>query len=115
MDLLTPGGIGGGGNYNAAGHAVTSDPTEVDLLTALEAMERGDIEYVILEDAHSQLFMQAAGDAKSGYVLEYAGGQADTIYSARGTVTGPLLTEILAAFLNHDQAWRTRVVWDIRG
>jgi hypothetical protein len=112
MELLTPGGIDLFAEVDEGGHAVTPNPTEDDLLEALTAMERGDIEYVIVQDGQTGPFMQAAGDASSGYVLEYTNGQDDTFYAARGDVSGTLVTEALGAFLNRDAAWRTMVVWD---
>ena len=90
MNLLFPDGTigedfgtGGGSKPNA---------TEDDLINALAALERGDIEYLGLEDDASNLFMQAAGDSASGYVLEYNEGQDDSMMHAEGMLSGTEIT-----------------------
>jgi hypothetical protein len=112
MDLLLPGGTSSTGNYNEGGHAVTPNATEDDLIDALAALERGDVEYVILEDPAPRTFMQAAGDARSGYVLEYNDAQDDLLMHAQGNLPGARVTEALTAFLNRDPSWRTMFVWE---
>ncbi len=111
MDLLLPGGSGSG-EINEMGHAVTHDANEDDLIEALAAMERGDIEYVILEDAATKMFMQAAGDARSGYDLQYNNGADDAMFQAQGKMSGAQITDALTAFLNQDITWRTTIVWE---
>lgn len=112
MNLLLPGGSISGGNVNEGGHAVTPDATEDDLIEALAALERGDVEYVILEDPATKFFMQTAGDPHSGYVLEYNDGQDGSMMHAQGSLSGSRVTEALGAFLNRDAAWRSMFVWE---
>lgn len=111
MDLLPPGGSGTG-EYNESGHRVTHHATEDHLIDALVALERGDIEYVILEDDASKMFMQAAGDASGGYMLQYNQGQDDSKLGAQGSISGIQVTAALTSFLNHDPAWRTMFRWE---
>lgn len=111
MDLLLPGGSGGD-EINEMGHAVTHNATEDNLIEALAALERGDIEYVILEDAASKMFMQAAGDARSGYDLQYNNGADDAMFQAQGKMSGAQITDAFLAFLSKDMAWRTRISWE---
>jgi hypothetical protein len=111
MDLLLPGGSGSG-EINEMGHAVTHNATEDDLIDALAAMERGDIEYVILEDSARKLFMQTAGDARSGYDLQYNNGADDVMFQARSKMSGAQITEAFMLFLNQDNAWRTMFDWE---
>lgn len=110
MNLLYPDGTatkdfatGGGSKPNA---------TEGDLINALTALERGDIEYVGLEDERTKKFMQAAGDGASGYILEYNDGSDDAMLRAPGTLSGTQLTAALSSFFNHDDAWRTMFRWE---
>lgn len=110
MDLLLPGGSGG--EINAMGHAVTHNATEDALIDALAALERGDIEYVILEDPANKMFMQAAGDARNGYDLQYNNGADDAMFQAQSKMSGAQITEAFSAFLNQDIAWRTMIVWE---
>ncbi len=107
MDLLLS---GGSGEVNAMGHAVTPEATENDLSEALAALERGEVEYVVLMDGAR--FMQAAGDARSGYVLEYNSDADDTLFRAQGEITGAQIVDAFAAFLNHDPVWRTTFAWE---
>ncbi len=111
MDLLSPGGSGSG-EVNEMGHAVTHNAAEDDLIDALAALERGDIEFVILQDNASKIFMQAAGDARSGYGLQYNNGADDSMFQAQGKMSGAQITDAFTAFLNHDVAWRTMFVWE---
>lgn len=111
MDLLLPGGFGSG-DYNDAGHQVTPNATETHLIDALAVLERGDIEFVILEDNASKMFMQVAGDSHSGYILEYNTGQDDSMFRAHGSVSGIQITAALTAFLNRDSSWRTLFDWE---
>ena len=111
MDLLLPSGTASG-EVNEGGHAVTHNATEDDLIDALAAMERGDIEYVILEDPANNMFMQAAGDGHSGYALQYNPGADDSMFQARGKMSGTQITDAFVAFLNKDISWRTSLVWE---
>ena len=111
MDLLLPGGSGSG-EINEMGHAVTHNATEDNLIEALAALERGDFEYVILEDPSSKMFMQAAGDARDGYDLQYNNGADDSMFQAQGKMSGTQITDAFTAFLNQDISWRTTFVWE---
>lgn len=110
MTLLYPDGAvaedftaGGGSKPNA---------TEDDLIYALAALERGDIEYVGLEDDTSKMFMQTAGDGANGYILECNNGQDDSMMRAPGTLSGTQIIAALSSFFNHDDAWRTMFRWE---
>jgi hypothetical protein len=109
MNLLLPGGMGG--DYGQGSHGLTPNATEDDLIEALAALERGDVEYVILED-ETKLFLQAAGDAASGYILEHNNPHDDSMMMrAAGNVSAAQLTGALTAFLNRDPSWRTMFTW----
>jgi len=111
MDLLLPGGSGG--EINAMGHAVTHNATEDALIDALAALERGDIEYVILEDPANKMFMQAAGDARNDYDLQYNNGADDEQFRATNPqLSGNEIVDAFAAYLQRDDSWRTRSSWE---
>ena len=110
MNLLFPDGTVG--EDFATGGGSKPNATEDDLINALAALERGDIEYVGLEEDAVNMFMQAAGDSASGYILEYNDGKDDSMMHAVGTLTGPQITDALSAFLNHDNSWRTMFRWE---
>lgn len=113
MDIVLPGGsdLFSGGDYRDSGSVAYPNASEDDLINALAAMERGDIEYVILQDDRSDLLIQVTGSPRQGYILEYSDGSDDTLYRANGTVSGFQVTEALTAFLNRDSMWRTAFVW----
>ncbi|GIL15632.1 MAG: hypothetical protein BroJett039_08050 [Chloroflexota bacterium] len=109
MDLVLPGGASlfGSTDYMDSTNTAHPNATEDDLINALAAMERGDIEFVILRDNVSKLFMQTTGNPVEGYYLEYNDGVDDVMFRARGdTLSGLQITDALTAFLNHDSAWR---------
>lgn len=110
MNLLFPDGTMGE-DFNTGGGS-KPDATEDDLIQALAALERGEIEYVGLAEPDSNVFMQVAGDAASGYILEYNEGRDDTMLRAQGALSGGLITDAMTAFLNHDNSWRTLFRWE---
>lgn len=115
MDLVLPGGASLFGSSDYMGSTNTAHPnaTEDDLISALAAMERGDIEFVILSDNESKMFMQTTGSPAEGYYLEYNDGTDDSMFRVRGdTLSGIQITDALTAFLNRDAAWRTMFVWE---
>jgi hypothetical protein len=116
MDLILPGGaslFSGSRNYMESGNVTVPNPTEDDLITALAAMERGDIEFVILQDDENKIFMQAAGTPHEGYVLEYNDNADNSMYRATNPgLTGSHITDALSSFLNRDTAWASKFHWE---
>ncbi|MGB3056406.1 MAG: hypothetical protein WBB52_16285 [Acidimicrobiales bacterium] len=75
----------------------------VDVLqSALEAMQRGEVEFVIIEDGDE--FVQAAGDGDGPYQLEH--------YAVDGTVTAaanagyPAVASVFTSYLAGDGSWQ---------
>lgn len=96
--------------YEGASDTVIPDATTDKLRNALAMMERGDSEYVILQDDNR--FLQAAGDAKSGYTLEYNEGSDKVQYRAVNTkLSGAEITDAFVAYLNQDPEWKTKFRW----
>jgi hypothetical protein len=119
MDLVLPGGaglidtlFGEPDSYLGSSNATHPNATEDDLITALAALERGDIEFVILQDTPNKTFMQTTGGPAEGYYLEYNDGSPDYNYRARATLSGTQLTEALVAFLHGDPSWKTVQAWE---
>jgi len=115
MDLVLPGGASlfGSTGYMDSTNTAYPNATAEDLSNALAAMERGDIEFVIVRDSESQLFMQTTGSPAEGYYLEYNDGKDDSMLRVRGdTLSKIQITEALTAFLKHDAAWQTMFVWE---
>lgn len=97
--------------YEGPGDYVIPNANKEKLLDALAAMERGESEYVILTDDNR--FMQAAGDSKSGYTLEYNDGTDGFQFRATNTkLSGIEITDAFLAYLNRDPWWRTRFTWE---
>jgi hypothetical protein len=114
MDLILPGGaiLFDNADANTSTNAVHPNATEDDLLAALTALERGDLEFVTLQDDSSKLYMQAAGNPYEGYVLEYNDGAQDHNYRAKNlNLSGVDIVAAMAAFLRRDQSWRTMFEW----
>lgn len=97
--------------YMGATDAVIPDSDENKLMAALTALARGEIEYVLLAD--DERFMQAAGDARSGYVLEYNDGSDKEQFRATNLqLSGSEIADIFTAYLQRDPSWRTRMSWE---
>jgi hypothetical protein len=96
--------------YEGPSDNVIPNANEDKLLDALAAMERGDSEYVILQD--DRRFLQAAGDAKSQYTLEYNDGSDKVQYRATNTrLSGTEITDAFVSYLNRDPSWKTKFSW----
>lgn len=97
--------------YRGDSDAVIPDADESKLTDALAALERGDIEYVILTD--DARFMQAAGDARSGYVLEYNdGSDREQFRATRQNIEKEELAGAFRSYLNRDATWKTLFSWE---
>ncbi len=114
MDLILPGGASlfGSTDYMDSTNTAHPNATEDDLINALAAMERGDIEFVILRDNASNMFMQTTGSPAEGYYLEYNNGADDVMFQARSKMSGTQITEAFMLFLNQDTAWRAMFEWE---
>ena len=82
--------------------------TEPQLTTALDALVRGDIEFVVLEDGDD--FLQAAGE--SPFALQHNDGKTSTMSAAAGGVDERTLRAAFSAYLHGDPRWRTLCRWD---
>lgn len=97
--------------YDGPTDAVIPDADTTKLMDALAAMERGEIEYVVLSD--DARFMQAAGDARSGYVLEYNdGSDKEQFRATRQHIQGEEIAAAFRSYLNRDATWKTLFSWE---
>ena len=97
--------------YEGPSDNVIPNADETKLLDALTALEQGDCEYVILQDDNK--FLQTAGDARSGYTLEYNDGSDRMQFRATDKkISGTAITDAFVAYLNHDASWRTQFTWE---
>jgi hypothetical protein len=118
MDIHIPDGsnffdllLHAGTAYMGSTDAVIPDADEDKLMAALAALERGDVEYVVLADG--ERFMQAAGDARSGYVLEYNDGSTEQQSRAtRQNLAGTEIADAFRRYLHRDASWQTDFTWE---
>jgi hypothetical protein len=111
MNLRTPGSGGvlesllnGLGRTASSGDDWTLEGvSEAQLAEALDAMQRGDIEYVILE--HGDDFLQTAGEGDGPYALEF--NSAGNMEEIRGGADATTMRAALFAYRRGDPAWRT--------
>jgi hypothetical protein len=83
--------------------------TEADLLEAIAAMERGDIEYVILEEGDT--FLQAAGAGDGPYALEWKPGPGGDMFEVSGGADLPTIRRVLLDFRRGGAGWRVECPW----
>jgi hypothetical protein len=89
--------------------ATVGDVSEPHLLEALDALERGDIEYVVLE--HGDEFVQAAGAGDGAYVLQAGSAATEARFEVPGGVDGPTLRRALVGYRRGDPQWRGALIW----
>lgn len=116
MEIHVPGGnfldilLDTNAAYQGPSDTVIPNASEDQLTDALTAMERGEIEYVILQDGDH--FLQAAGDAKTSYSLEYNDGSDKIQYRASNTkIPGAQVADTFRAYLKRDAEWKTKFSW----
>lgn len=97
--------------YGGDADNVIPDADEKKLRDTLAAFERGDCEYIILQDDNR--FLQAAGDIKSGYALEYNDGSDSFQFRATNrNISNDDLTSAFVSYLNGDASWRGKFTWE---
>lgn len=97
--------------YDGPTDAVIPNADETKLTDVLAALERGDIEYIVLSD--DARFMQAAGDARSGYVLEYNdGSDREQFRATRRHIKGEEIAGAFRLYLHRDATWITLFSWE---
>lgn len=84
-----------------AGSLAGVTPAQLD--EALLSLQRGDIEFVILEDGPA--FMQAAGAGDGPYQVQVTL-DGDTLHDLQGEVDAATMARVLRAYLHGDARWR---------
>lgn len=79
------------------------DVNDAQLVAALGAMERGDIEYVILERGDE--FLQAAGERTGPYALQFQPSSGDML-EVRGGVDAATARAAMLGYHRGDPGWR---------
>ena len=89
------------------GGTTVSGVTDAQLTEALDALTRGDIEYVILENGDA--FLQAAGTGP--FALQFSPGNAGDMTEVPGGVDESTLRAALSSYLHASDRWRTQCNW----
>jgi len=84
-----------------------ADVTAAQVTQALDALVRGDVEYVILEDGDA--FLQAAGDGP--FMLQHNNGDGSPMIAVSGGVDEKAMRAAFASYLRGDAGWRTAGAW----
>ena len=95
---------------DAVGGRLVSSVSEAQLDQALDALARGDIEYVILEDGDA--FLQAAGEGDGPYVLQFTPGSGQDLIDLRGGANADTMRDIFRRYRGGDSDWRIRYSWE---
>jgi hypothetical protein len=86
------------------GATVVSSVSEEQLARALDALERGEIEYVILEDGEA--FLQAAGEGAGPYAVQFSPGSGGDLIEIGRAADAAAMRETLRRYRRGDPAWR---------
>ncbi|WP_291980522.1 hypothetical protein [Luteitalea sp.] len=91
------------GDPATTGSGGLSGVTPAHLDAALAALQRGDVEYLILEDGAR--FLQAAGDGDGPYQVQVTN-DGETMHDIDDGVDAVTMQRILRAYLRGDHTWR---------
>jgi hypothetical protein len=91
------------------GNTAVADVSEAQVTDALDALARGDIEFVILEEGDA--FLQVAGDGEGPYQVEYCAGDANDMVSVPGGVDRQTARQMLLTYRRADPGWRAPHQW----
>lgn len=98
--------------YYSANHEGIQNPSEHDVRQAFDALEKGWIEFVILEEDHSGLYIQTAGSADEGYVVEYNDGSDQWQWRATdGNLAAARILDTFLMFRRGDIDWKNQFTW----
>ena len=93
------------------GDPVAGPVTESTIADAIRSLDGNDDSFVILAAAN-QVYIQTAGDPKSGFVLEYRDGSEDQHFTcAEADLTVDLVVQAFQRYLSNDSRWRTDMAW----
>lgn len=114
MILRLPGGsidlLGPITNYSAE-HEGIDNPTEDDISQAFDALEKGWIEFAILEDGSGR-FIQTAGSGGGHYVLDYNEGSTQwQFHASDSNLSKARLLDAFLAFRRGDPGWNSQFTW----
>ncbi len=87
--------------------------TEPQLVEAIDAMARGDIEYVILENGDE--FLQGAGAGTGPYALQFSSTAGDSMIEVPGGVDANTVRAALLDYRRGGTHWRTSCQWASTG
>lgn len=102
LDLGTPTGLANSGD-------TLQGVTEAQLLQAIDSLQRGHVEFVVLEDGEA--FLQAAGDGDGPYWVQYSASDNDTMIELPDGVDFDTMRSVMLAYRREDLAWRIGRVW----
>ena len=102
--------VNGLGRTIADGEGVAiEDVAEGQLVEALSALSRGEIEYVILEEGDE--FVQAAGEGTGPYALQCNPAGGAGLQDVPGGVSEAAMREALLAYRRGEAGWRRAFQW----
>ena len=83
--------------------------SEAQLNEALDALVRGDIEFVILESGDA--FLQVAGSGEGPYQVQHRAGGAVVVTGIAGDVDERTVRAVMQAYRRADSSWSTPHQW----
>jgi hypothetical protein len=87
-----------------ASASVVTSVSEEQLDRALGALERGEIEYIILEDGEA--FLQAAGEGAGPYAVQFSPGTGQDLIEISAGADVNTMREALRRYRRGDARWR---------
>lgn len=92
-----------------AGGATAEGVTEAEIALALDAMLRGDIEHVILENGDE--FLQTADAGAGRYALQFSAGDSHPLLQVPGGTDADTMRKVMLSYGRGDLGWRGALAW----
>jgi hypothetical protein len=78
----------------------------------VQRLAAGEVEFLILQ-ATPMTYLQATGDARSGFAVEYQDGSPEQHYQATdGTITEEQLEKAFVAYCGGAPEWKSQFTWE---
>jgi hypothetical protein len=89
------------------------DPVTVDLIARVVAglTEVGEAFVILIDDADTETYVQAAGTIGEEFLVEYRDGRAGDHYRGDRRLSADDLVALLAGYLRRAPDWRAAITW----
>lgn len=89
---------------------ISSKPTEEQIEEVLNKVDADSSSYIILSET-DMIYMQATGDIKDGYYIEYQENSNDNHFESDGLYSYEITKKLFNSYLNNSDEWKKIIPW----